>query len=491
MFSNYGESSQRRCQLLTMYASLAWLVFLVISPVAPAHAQCNFNSGSTGADGAFAPTANQTVQVPESGVFNYTTINIPSGVTIKFARNSRNTPITILASGNVTIVGTIDVSGGPGAQSVFGAGANSGAGIGGPGGFDGGRGGFSFSPFFTATAGDGPGGGVAGNSAFPLPGGGGGFGSAGGTGGSGNGLGGLVYGTRTLIPLIGGSGGGGGPGTNGIPGIGGGGGAGAILIASSGTIISGNQQGFGSITARGGDGPQIGNSSVGGGGSGGAIRLIANTITGNTSLNVGGGGSGFGGPGFGGHGYIRIEACDYNGFQPFTTPLTTSTGGPIISLAPPSSMTPPNAPTLKITSVAGITAPAMPNGSFHGTPDIIVPNAQTNPVVVALQASNVPLGTVAQVTLMPESAGSTTVQSTPLAGTVAASTATASVNLPASGLSLVTAQLTFDMPSGQRVGQLMMGGERVKRVEIATSFGGRSDVTYITESGKRIKRTGE
>jgi len=52
------------------------------------------------------------VQLPESGVFNFTTVNIPAGVTITFRRNSRNTPVTILASGNVTIAGTIDVSGG-------------------------------------------------------------------------------------------------------------------------------------------------------------------------------------------------------------------------------------------------------------------------------------------------------------------------------------------------------------------------------------------
>ncbi|MFN8000558.1 MAG: hypothetical protein U0X75_06020 [Acidobacteriota bacterium] len=77
-----------------------------------AHAQGNFNSGSTGADGAFNPTQSQQIQLPESGVFNYTTVNIPVGVLITYKRNSRNTPVTILASGNVTISGVIDVSGG-------------------------------------------------------------------------------------------------------------------------------------------------------------------------------------------------------------------------------------------------------------------------------------------------------------------------------------------------------------------------------------------
>jgi hypothetical protein len=73
-----------------------------------AHAQ--FNSGSTGSDGAFAPTANQAVQLPASGIFNFTTINIPAGVAITFVPNANNTPVILLASGNVTINGSITVN---------------------------------------------------------------------------------------------------------------------------------------------------------------------------------------------------------------------------------------------------------------------------------------------------------------------------------------------------------------------------------------------
>src|SRR5262245_3191512 len=78
----------------------------------PVHAQ--FSSGSTGADGAFNPASNVTVTLPANGVFNYTTINIPSGVTVKFTRNAANTPVTLLAQGDVVITGTIDISGSPG-----------------------------------------------------------------------------------------------------------------------------------------------------------------------------------------------------------------------------------------------------------------------------------------------------------------------------------------------------------------------------------------
>src|SRR5262249_53677579 len=112
-----------------LWALLALSILLVVCAAVPTRAQCSFNSGSTGADGAFNPTTNQTVQLPESGVFNFTTVNIPSGVTIKFARNSKNTPVTILVSGNVTMAGKIDISGGNGSVSVFGAGASSGVGV--------------------------------------------------------------------------------------------------------------------------------------------------------------------------------------------------------------------------------------------------------------------------------------------------------------------------------------------------------------------------
>ena len=72
----------------------------------PAVAQ-TFNSGSTGADGALNPTSNATIALLPSGVFNYTTVNIPTGVTVTFTKNVANTPVTILATGNVTIAGSV------------------------------------------------------------------------------------------------------------------------------------------------------------------------------------------------------------------------------------------------------------------------------------------------------------------------------------------------------------------------------------------------
>src|SRR5688500_1259271 len=93
---------------------LVGYVALLLTPAA-SFSQ-TFVSGSTGADGAFNPSCSPTpctvtVQLPPSGIFNYTTVNIPDLVTVKYARNAANTPVTILATGNVVIAGTIDVSG--------------------------------------------------------------------------------------------------------------------------------------------------------------------------------------------------------------------------------------------------------------------------------------------------------------------------------------------------------------------------------------------
>ena len=135
-----------------------------------------FNSGSTGADGPFNPTVNTQVTLPDSGVFNYTSVNIPAGVTVTFKRNTANTPVVILASGDVTIAGTIDVSGAAAAAAGAAGDGNQGddglPGKGGPGGFDGGRGGTASS--------DNPG--VSGNPTLKNPGG-AGLGPGGGGGG--------------------------------------------------------------------------------------------------------------------------------------------------------------------------------------------------------------------------------------------------------------------------------------------------------------------
>ena len=89
-----------------------FLAFLLCA--LPFVALAQFNSGSTGADGPLdlstCPTAICEVQLPESGKLHYTTVSIPQGKTLKFKRNSRNTPVIILAEGNVIVSGAISLS---------------------------------------------------------------------------------------------------------------------------------------------------------------------------------------------------------------------------------------------------------------------------------------------------------------------------------------------------------------------------------------------
>ncbi len=178
------------------------LMATALGPV-PGDAQ-TFNSGSTGLDGAFNPSCTPTPctltqPLPVSGTFNFTTITVPAGVTVKFTRNAANTPVTLLASGNVTIAGTIDVSGSPGGTGAAGISVIPNPGAGGPGGFDGGDGSNALI-IQNGGSGLGPGGGsssIGGGS-------GGGFGTA---GAASLVPGGVAYGSPTLLPLIGGSGG--------------------------------------------------------------------------------------------------------------------------------------------------------------------------------------------------------------------------------------------------------------------------------------------
>jgi hypothetical protein len=445
---------------------------------ATALAQNNFSSGSTGADGAFAPTQNQTIVVPASGVFNFTTVNIPTGVTITYLRNSANTTLTILATGNVTIAGAITADGQPGSSVGFG-------GFGGPGAFSGGNAGVNGAAGSIA---DGPGAGRGGpfNSNNTCGGGGGGSyetqgGNAGTfTNGCGNtgvtgGVTGPTYGTKALLPLVGGSGGGGGCGFGQAEGGGGGGGGGAILIASSGTITFSS----GIITARGGNGGGIANCGAGaggGGGSGGAVRLIANTITGPGQILINGGSPGFGAGG-GGLGFARVEAFNVSGFSlQNTVPISSGL---------PTSVSPTNVPTLQIASVGGVNAPASPIGSFQGAPDVVLPANQPNPVAVVVNGFNIPNGSSVNVTATSASGASTSGTAT-LSGTTASSTGSASVSL-STGFSVLTATTVVDLAQTGDLKPLFIDGERVDKIEVAATFGGASSLTYITHSGRRIK----
>lgn len=458
-----------------------------------------FNSGSTGTDGPFNPTSNVTVPLPASGVFNFTTINIPSNVTVRFTRNAANTPVTLRASGDVTIAGTINLNGTNGGNASVVTDLVPNGGRGGAGGFDGGNGSNGLIGS-TGGSGLGPGGG-AGGVVFPNVndcsgiGGGGGFARQGGTAFKSTGtlyaVGGASYGSPALLPLIGGSGGGGGGGASLLypysTGSGGGGAGGALAILSSGTITF-----TGTLLARGGSAgfPEFfGDGPTGGGGSGGAVRLVAAAITGSGgSVNVApGAGAGVFNcfSGSGSPGRIRIEAFSTTVVATYTfstNPAVIYTDEPTFDQ--PGVVTLPSAPGLSITSVGGVAAPAVPTASF-ATPDIVLPAGTTSPVTVNLVAVNIPPGSAVTITVKGLAGGDSS-SSAVLSGTLTSSSASAGVAIPTNEPFVLSASTSFPLAS-LGGGPVYVEGEEVERVWVSVVLGGASEITYLTRSGREVR----
>lgn len=225
-----------------------------------------FDPGSDGSFGDFVskPGPN-VVALPSDGVLRCRTFTVQGGHVVEFSPNKANTPVWIVATGDIVVQGLINVSG-----RRAETGSPSG-GLPGPGGF---RGGNARTDGQQGGAGHGPGGGMG--YSGPANSFDGSQAVAAGCGGyrvrfvnDRTERNGAPYGSPTLIPLTGGSGGGGGwemPG---------GGGGGAILLASATRVVV-----AGEIRAEGGPG---GESN---GGSGGSIRLVAPTVTGGGVLSV-------------------------------------------------------------------------------------------------------------------------------------------------------------------------------------------------------------
>lgn len=400
-------------------ASLAW---------------AQFTSGSTGADKAYNPTVSGdfdpiALGLDPSGdnVFNFTSINIPAGVTIKLrASKLRNAAVTWLATGDVTIAGTLDLSGASAValntDQPSQVAANRVLPEPGPGGFTGGLG---SRAGIGPQAGAGPGGG-------PVPqheygayyacyGGNGSFITSGYLSANFNIGVGPTYTSFLLVPLYGGSGGAGGWDTSTTSvNVGGTGGAGGGAIR----IVSGTQINVtGTINANGGTGGGATGSAAGcpgGAGAGGAIHLVAPTVLGNGSLTANSGVGNVNG--------VVVT----NGIVRFSTNSNaftgTATGGAIMGplYLPPANSTLAT-PSLSITQVNGVAVPPEAAGSYLN-PDVII-NAP-GAVNVNLAAANIPLGTIVSLRITAETGADTTISCSPLGGTVAASTATCSASFP-------------------------------------------------------------
>lgn len=481
-----------------------------LSLLAMTAAQAAFESGSTGADGALNPTVNTEIVLPPSGVLNYTSINIPAGVTVRFKKNATNTPVYLLASGNVTIAGTIDIRGGDGKPTgTYGDGAlgdDGLPGVGGPGGFDGGRGGREDAALratiIRGGAGLGPGGGLGGieGSESCIKDGSGYYRHIGSGGAYASNTWGShiswcdgnyrvnylpaakAYGSVLLQPLIGGSGGGGGRGGTTYPGGGGGGGGGAILIAASG-----NMSLTGTIDATGGDAAGTNGSGVGGeggGGSGGAIRLLATAISGNGGIFANGGCwnhagsrrqycgvSGDWSARGGAQGRIRLEAEAITFSGTSEPAYTKDVPGPVF-LA--------DVPSLRIASVAGQTVPDSPTGNA----DIALPADTTGPVEVTFQTRNVPVGNTVLLRMVPAYGAPVEVISPAIAGTSSNGTAAVSVTLPA-GPSTLQATTTYTVVVAGKLDLSQFAqNEAVEKVEVTVALNGETTTRVLTATGK-------
>jgi hypothetical protein len=444
------------------------VIALVISSIwAQAVLGQTFSSGGTGADGPLTVSGTVNITVRPGGVYNYTTVTLNTSSTLNFVAGEDNSPVIILATGDVTI-------GAGAAISVNGNGGTSSSvvppigGVGGPGSFAGGDGGVNSN---LGSGGRGPGGGQP---AAVIP----------GTDQAGK------FGAPdafvSLIPLFGGSGGAGGGGTAAVSS--GGGGGGAILIASSTRIsfLATNS----TIRANGGTGATPANfnnctTSASGPGSGGALRLVAPEIVGPGQLRaIGGTACNTGAPG--GDGRIRLEATNM-GFTGSAVPVASVslTPGPVSPLGDPVLV---NVPTLAITSIGGQALPSTTGGSYFA-PDITLPLGTTNPVPVAVAATNTPVGapTAISVRLIPQAGGWTDVPVTNQTGSFASSSGSADVTFLVGRVSVVQAIAAFEL-TGQTASLFpLIDGDPVHRVMFAALPGAPSTVSLVTRSGKELR----
>lgn len=291
-------------------------------------------------------------------VYKYESVSVSGNRTLSFTNHPSGAPVVWLVDGPVNIAGTVNLSGSgqyPG-----------------PGGFYGGRYG----------AGLGPGGALD-----TLPG-------TNGAGASYASLGeglrtGEIYGNAKIFPLIGGSGG------SSSPGYAGGGGGGALLIATDDTVTV-----DGLIVANAGDGisPAYSGNHSSGGGSGGGIRIIANHVSGNGSLQAKGGRR-LGSTGashssqYGGDGRIRLECFENSMLDPGQP--TASFGAP----DEPALIFPDeNTPVIRSIRLGGRDVPADPKVLTY-TPGLTF--EATGDYTLEIEASMVPSDAEIEVRLTP------------------------------------------------------------------------------------------
>jgi hypothetical protein len=515
MDQHWSAGVRRLLSAFVLSVCGAGLVVLVSS--APVGAQ--FSSGSTGANGAFPPlpagfsltptgtrylvwnmstglvrycSVYDTTNVPETcttelgtgqvsgipqgglatGVFNFTAVDVrpaasPGALDVYLVGNVNNSPLTILADTiHVGTNVTLHAEGMPGAAAGSGLIPNQSfaGGRPGPGGFAGGSSGVTTIAAANGNPGFGPAGGAGGIATANCP-----------AGGNAT----VPPNTAQSLPFLGGSGGGGGASNIGcglghLNGGGGGGGGGAVLMAAT-TQIQFDFNALIYLYGGAGASSQCG-CFEGAGGSGGNLRLVAPTLianSGSAAYFTGGSSSRFGAaPG----GTISLEGDTHL----FAMALSNQRSGNIV--VTPGAVSPTTTPTLRITSIGGLTVPTAPTGNT-ATPDVSFPTPPTGPVTVTFAAANIPVGTTAKVRVTPQVGSFTEVTSTALTGSSTSSTANASVTIPA-GYGAITASATFACDG--TICLLLPANDRVNaRVEVVADATG-SRATIVKADGTRI-----
>jgi hypothetical protein len=103
----------------------------------------------------------------------------------------------------------------------------------------------------------------------------------------------------------------------------------------------------------------------------------------------------------------------------------------------------------------------------------------------------VPVGSIVQLRVTPANSASIIAVSPPTTGSTTSATASVSVNLPL-GPSTMQAQTTFTVVAA--LGDLLRnfaGNERVEKITLSATLGGKSKATLITVSGKEYEAPAE
>ena len=130
-----------------------------------------------------------------------------------------------------------------------------------------------------------------------------------------------------------------------------------------------------------------------------------------------------------------------------------------------------------------------------GVPQQAASDRDTQPGVVVRGgpaerlAEDATLGTTILVTVKGQTGVASSTVSSGLTGTVASSTATASLTLPTNQPSIISASATFDLVASLGHGPVYAEGQRVARIRVVAMLGGPAQVTYITASGREIAAT--